>query len=189
MLIGLTGGMATGKSKVGDWFAQRGWAVICSDRIVHELYEPGQPLPARIAECFGAGVLTTEGRVDRRRLGEKVFGDEEGLKRLNAMVHPEVQKVWRLRSREALGRGQSVMVVIPLLYEAGVEKEFEQVWVAACSAAEQKRRLLARGLDEKMISTRLAAQWGLQKKIDLASRVVWNDAGWDLTEKQLMLLR
>lgn len=185
MLIGLTGGVATGKTRVSDWFAERGWATICTDRVVHELYEPGQPLPPELAREFGADILTPEGRVDRQRLGGKVFGNETALKRLNAMVHPRVREVWQERTSASLKTGRSVMVVVPLLYEAGYAKDFEQVWVVACSAGIQEQRLRQRGLDPAKIAERLAAQWPLQKKIDLADIVIWNNGDWRLTEEQL----
>jgi dephospho-CoA kinase len=185
MLIGLTGGVATGKSRVSDWFAGHGWFVICTDRVVHELYEPGQPLPAELAREFGADILTAEGRIDRQRLGGKVFGNSKALKQLNAMVHPRVREVWQERASAPLKSGTPVMVVVPLLYEAGYEKDFEQVWVVACSAATQKQRLGERGIALNEIDKRLSAQWLLQKKIDLADRMIWNDADWARTEEQL----
>ena len=185
MLIGLTGGPASGKSRVGQWFADRGWAVICSDRIVHELYEPGQPLPAELAREFGTDILTPEGGVDRRRLGRMVFEDESRLKKLNSMAHPRVRARWKQQAAESAQQGCPTLVVIPLLYETGAEGEFQQVWVVACSAAEQKKRLRDRGFDETQIARRLSAQWHLQKKIDLARFVIWNDGEWSLTEEQL----
>ena len=185
MLIGLTGGLASGKSRVGKWFADHGWIVICSDQIVHDLYEPGQPLPAELAREFGPEILTAEGRVDRQRLGEIVFQDESRIKKLNALVHQRVRIEWKRRAAEAVHEERSTMVVIPLLYETGAEIEFKQVWVVACSAAEQRKRLHERGVDETQIARRLVAQWPLQKKIDLAHFVIWNDGDWALTEEQL----
>ena len=185
MLIGLTGGLASGKSRVGQWFADHGWVVICSDQIVHDLYEPGQPMPAELAREFGPEILTSEGRVDRQHLGEIVFQDESRLKRLNALVHQHVRVRWKQQATESVRQGQPTLVVIPLLYETGAESEFQQVWVVACSATEQIKRLHDRGFDETQITCRLAAQWLLQKKMDLAHVVIWNEGDWALTEEQL----
>jgi dephospho-CoA kinase len=183
--ICLTGGVATGKSRVAGWFMARGWKVICTDQIVHELYEPGTPLVHAIAHEFGPEVLTHEGRVNRVELGKRVFTDESARNRLNALVHPKVREEWRKQAAEGKVQGQKVMVVIPLAYETQVQEEFSQVWVVACSDAEQKKRMEQRGFQGEESSQRVASQWPLQKKIDLADVVIWNNADWELTEQQL----
>lgn len=185
MLFCLTGGFATGKSRVATWFAARGWVVVCCDQIVHQLYESGQSLSQEIAREFGSDVLTTDGKVNRTRLGEIVFHDQAALQQLHTLVHPRVREIWKHQAIEAVRKGNKTLVVIPLAYETGVVQEFQQVWVVACSKEIQENRLYQRGLDKDQVTCRIAAQWPLQKKIDLADRVIWNNGLWSLTEEQL----
>lgn len=184
-LICLTGGVATGKTRVSQWFGSRGWSVLCTDEIVHELYQPENPLPSELADAFGEEILARNGGVDRSILAKIVFNDPAALARLNALVHPRVQEIWQARLDAASGSKAHFMCVIPLAYEAGVTNGFQQVWVVACSTPEQKRRMVARGIAESQLDRRLAAQWPQQKKMDLADRVIWNDGPWAVTEQQL----
>jgi len=185
----LTGGPATGKSRVANWLQARRWRVVCSDEIVHQFYEPGQAMASRIGREFGSEMLTAGGRVNRLKLGELVFRDTTARERLNALVHPAVRGEWRRRMKKSLAGGRRVVVVIPLAYETGVVSEFGQTWVVACSKAEQMARLRGRGFGPEQIETRLASQWPLQKKMDLADVVLWNDGAWKLTTGQLRSLR
>jgi dephospho-CoA kinase len=187
-LICLTGGIATGKSRVSDWLTEQGWTTICSDEIVHQLYEPNQTLPQEIAKEFGPEVVTAEGRVNREVLGKMVFGNEPARERLNRIVHPKVRAEWRKRSDESLKKRQKTMVVIPLAFETEATTEFNSVWVVACSSSEQKRRLHERGLTDSEIQNRLSSQWPIQKKIDLADCVIWNNDAWALTVEQLEMI-
>ncbi|MCC7518135.1 MAG: dephospho-CoA kinase [Verrucomicrobiae bacterium] len=179
----LTGGIATGKSRVARWFTDRGWTTICADEIVHEFYRPGQPVAAAVTKEFGAEVLAADGSVDRARLGRIVFGDRARLARLNALVHPPVREAWRARA--AAVEGRPVMVIVPLAYEAEAAEEFARVWVVACSARTQKARLEERGLNREDVAKRVAAQLPLQTKMDRADRVVWNDGPWKTTVEQI----
>jgi dephospho-CoA kinase len=187
-LICLTGGIATGKSRVGAWFAEHGWDVICTDEIVHQLYEPGKSLPKLIAAEFGKGTVNAEGRVDRKALSEIVFKDSAALQKLNAMVHPVVREEWKRRVEVSQSQGKRVMVMIPLAYETGVTKEFQQTWVVACNIEKQRERLQERGISLNEAERRIASQMPLQKKIDLADIVIWNNDSWDNTERQIDLI-
>jgi dephospho-CoA kinase len=185
--ICLTGGIATGKSRVGDWLSKNGWKVICTDEIVHQLYQPGQPLVKEIIREFGVGVESSSGGINRKALGEIVFRETSARNRLNALVHPCVRREWKRLARISIEAKNPTMVVIPLAYETGVDKEFSEVWVVACTEARQMERLQSRGLDEASARRRISAQWPLQKKIDLADRVLWNQNSWELTEEQLQI--
>ncbi len=186
-LICLTGGIASGKSRVTTWLQSHDWHTVCADEIVHRLYAPDQELPKVLAREFGATILSAEGRVNRQRLGELVFGHPDRLARLNALVHPQVRNAWQREIRAAVAE-IPVVVTIPLAFETGAPSEFGQTWVVACSVQEQKRRLVERGLTARQIEDRLAAQWPLQRKMDLADRVIWNEGAWELTELQLVAL-
>jgi dephospho-CoA kinase len=184
-LICLTGGVATGKTRVGDWFESHGWTVVCTDKIVHELYEPGQKLPPLIEKEFGPKVLTQKGRVDRKILADIVFNDAKALLRLNEIVHPSVRDEWKKQAEISRSKGKSAMVMIPLAYETNVTAQFDQTWVVACNMSEQKKRLAERGISFTQVEQRIAAQMALQKKIDLADIVIWNNDSWNITESQL----
>ena len=188
-LICLTGGVVTGKSRIANWFKEQGWIVICTDEIVHSLYEPGQPLPHEIAHEFGKEILDSKGGVDRKELAKIVFRDPSALRRLNELVHPKVRLEWKRKVAENQGKGKEILVVIPLAYETQVVSEFHEIWVAACSESEQRHRLRDRGFDDFQIKDRLATQWPLQKKIDLANVVIWNNNSWSLTKEQLSLIK
>lgn len=187
-LICLTGGIATGKSRVGEWLAERRWTVICTDKIVHDLYGGDQPLAKEIATAFGPQMLLFDGSVDRVRLGERVFSDPAALQTLNTLVHPKVRVTWLKLAKGSIEKKRPTIVIIPLAYESGVTGEFQGTWVVACSSIKQHRRMRERGLNDEQIRQRLATQWPLQRKIDLADRVLWNDGDWSLTESQLELL-
>jgi dephospho-CoA kinase len=181
----LTGGIATGKSKVAAWLKDHGWTVICTDEIVHRLYGPGQSIPTELAREFGKSILTPEGGVDRKELSKVVFQNETLLRRLNEVVHPKVRTEWMKQLAEARAADQKAVVVIPLAYETQSVREFPKTWVVACSGSEQRRRLQERGFNEIQMHARLSAQLPLQKKIDLADCVIWNDGPCPITEEQL----
>jgi dephospho-CoA kinase len=187
-LICLTGGIATGKSKVGSWFASAGWDVICTDEIVHELYKSGGPLPGKIAQEFGPNSIKEDGDVNRKVLSEIVFNNPQALARLNEIVHPLVRQRWKEGVDSSIAAGRRVLVIIPLAYEVNVTQEFQQTWVVACSASEQLQRLQKRGISFTQAKQRIASQMPLQRKIDLADIVVWNNDSWTTTERQLKFL-
>lgn len=188
ILLCLTGGIGTGKSKVSEFLKERGWKTICTDEVVHQLYQPHQPIPSLLAQEFGPSVLNQDGSVNRSLLGKIVFENEAARQRLNQIVHPEVRKTWKAQSAEFIQQGKPTVVVIPLAYETNVIKEFNAVWVVACTPDIQRDRLRKRGLSDKDIDQRIQSQWPLQKKIDLADAVIWNNADWPLTEQQINLL-
>lgn len=184
-LICLTGGIATGKSKVGEWFEKKGWKVICTDKIVHQLYDNDSSLRQEMIEEFGGSICSSDGKIDRVELGEKIFSQKSMRERLNRLVHPKVRLEWKKQIFDCI---QKTMVVIPLAYETEAQKDFAQTWVVGCLEQEQRKRLSQRGLNDEQIEQRLSSQWPLQKKIDLADIVIWNNASWSLTEEQLEML-
>lgn len=185
LLVCLTGGIATGKSRVEQFLANQGWVTICTDRLVHELYGTDVALVEEIVKHFGPSVRAADGGINRSELALKVFSDASSLQQLNALVHPKVRLQWQQRSLESIKKGKRTLVVIPLAYETQLEREFKETWVVACSAQEQKIRMEQRGLSALEIEQRLGSQWPLQKKIDLADRVIWNNGSWDVTQEQL----
>ncbi len=186
--ICLTGGIATGKTRVAEWLRRKRWAVIDTDQIVHELYAPGQDLPPLIEKEFGKEARGADGSVDRKALGRIVFENPQALEKLNKIVHPRVRERWMSLAIVASSQSSRVIVVIPLAYETNAQREFAATWVVACSGAHQRSRLKKRGFNDREVEHRISSQWPLQQKIDLADRVIWNDHAWNLVEQQMTLL-
>jgi dephospho-CoA kinase len=185
-ILGLTGNIACGKTTVGLMLLELGATTyVDADQTVHELYLPGQPLVARLAEEFGPGILSAEGGVDRTRLGELVFGDAAQLQRLEALVHPAVQSalVGRLR---ALGPEDVGILDAIKLVEAGYAPFCQGVWVVECPEAVQLQRLMqTRGLTEAQAVARLGAQPSLEPKRAVATEVIRNDGSLDALRAQV----
>ena len=175
--VGLTGGIAAGKSAVAELWRAKGAAVVDSDALAHEALLPGTATHAAVVKEFGTGIVNADGSINRAALGEIVFRDETRRLVLNGLVHPAVRQKRReaFAALERAGADNVAVAVIPLLYEVGEEKEFDCVVTVACSAATQLARLAAKGLDEAQARARIASQWPLAKKMDRADYVIWND--------------
>lgn len=189
--IGLTGGIATGKSTVAAMWAQHPEvAIIEADHLVHEAYQPGTTTHAAVVRQFGSGILNPDQTINRQRLGELVFADEQKRLVLNQIVHPVVREMWKKRVRELseAQRTQAIVAVIPLLFEVGAETEFDYVVTVGCSDAVQRARLLARGLTPDRAEARILSQWPLRVKLDRADFVIWNNGALELTEKQARMV-
>lgn len=190
-LIGLTGGIASGKSTVCGMFAECGASVVDADALYHGLIAPGPAGPSFLAvqveESF-PGVLDSSGAIDRRRLGRLVFADAAALTRLGAITHPAVAAAFAQRCAREAAQGTSLLVYdVPLLFERGLQQQFEGVVVVWVARAEQVRRLVARNsLTRDEAEKRLASQWPLQRKRARATWVV--DNGGDLEETRTQVL-
>lgn len=183
-LIGLTGGVATGKSTVGKMLEALGACCLDTDLMAHEAIRRGRPAYDRVVEIFGADVLGEDGEVDRKKLGGVVFADAGRRRELERITHPEVARLLQ----EALQRveTQVVVVMVPLLYEAGMEGFFRQVWVVTCSEEKELERLMRRdGLSEEEARQRIAAQMPLAEKAARADVVIRNDGDLQETRRQV----
>jgi dephospho-CoA kinase len=181
--VALTGGIATGKTYVVERLRQQGVPTIDADDLVHEAFEPDTPTTHAVALAFGPGVLNSDGRVNRRALASTVFADADARVRLEAIVHPQVYEkidAWFLTRDEPVG-----VASIPLLFETHREADFDRVIVTACTAAEQLRRTLARGLSEEEAKHRLAAQIPTEEKIRRADYVIRTDGTFSDTDAQV----
>jgi dephospho-CoA kinase len=176
--VGLTGGIASGKSTVAALLQERGALVVDADVLAREVVEPGTPGLAAVVERFGRAVLAPDGRLDRAALGRLVFSDDgSGAARrdLEAVVHPAVRA--RAAELEATADpGQVVVHVIPLLVETGQADAFDLVVVVDVTEEVQRARLLGRGgLDEREADARIAAQATRAERLAAADLVVDND--------------
>ncbi len=177
-VIGLTGGIASGKSTVGHHLASlSSTAVIDADLLAHEVMAPNGPAYAEVVAYFGPSILTPDGAIDRPRLGAKVFGNPEALQALNARVHPHVRQAMQaqITAFQQQGDIQTVFLMIPLLYESKLTHLTEEVWVVYCTPEQQLERLMRRSaLSYHEAQARLAAQWPIEQKRDLADWVIDN---------------
>ena len=175
--IGLTGGIAAGKSTVAQRWQQAGAIVIDADKLAHRALEPGTPTWREVVREFGREFLNADQTVNRPKLGEIVFGDESKRLALNRIVHPAVRQMQAdmLAQCERDGRAEFVLVTVPLLYEVGAERDLDCVVTVACSEQTQLARLTATGLSEEQARARIRAQWPMQRKMDRADFVIWND--------------
>lgn len=187
LVVGLTGGIAAGKSTVAAMFAARGAAVVDADRIAHSLQEPGQPCYHRIVEAFGTAVLDAEGRIDRRRLGARVFDDPDARKRLEAILHPPIREACQREIHAAEASGHRVCVVnAALILEAGQQGHYDAlVVVTAPEKAQVDRLVRLRGLTEGEAQKRLTSQWPTAAKTALADYVIDNGGDLAATEEQV----
>ncbi len=184
-VIGLTGGVGTGKSTCAEFLRRRGIRLIDTDDLARELVEPGQPALAVIVSAFGSGVMDGS-RLNRRALARIVFAEPEARRKLESILHPAIRESWRARVRNWKSEGAALaFVIIPLLFETRAESELDKVVCVACSPVAQAQRLASRGWSEAEIRQRIEAQLPLATKVARADFVIWNDAGLDVHEAQL----
>ena len=179
-VVGLTGGIACGKSTAADALEAEGAPVCRSDRVARQVVEPGEPALAEIVAAFGPGVLEADGRLARRRMAERIFADGAARRRLEAITHPRIRActVGWLRQQAAAG-AQAAVCEIPLLFEAGYAEPgsfVDRIWVVAVPARVQVERLMSRdGLDRAAAQARLSAQWPIAVKVRRADLVLRNE--------------
>jgi len=184
--VGLTGGIAAGKSTVAARWRQAGAAAIDTDELAHQTLTPGTPTYAAIVKTFGNQILNADQTISRRVLGEIIFADEQKRLALNRIVHPAVRQMWEqaLAGLARDGNAEVAVAMIPLLYEVGVEGEFDCVVTVGCGERTQFARLAAKGFSESQARARMHAQWPMQRKMDLADFVVWNDGSREVLDQQ-----
>ena len=194
LLVGLTGGIGTGKSKVSALLEQLGAAVDCSDKIVRELQAPGGAGLRAILDAFGPEYLTPAGELDRAKLGKRVFEDKDARLRLNLLIHPLVTAEHQRRLAAHRARGVPVIVAdIPLLLEGrkagtgtGSILPFDLIAVVYATEAQQLERVVARdGLAPADARARIASQLSIEEKRAMADVVIDNSGPWEATEKQV----
>ncbi len=174
-LIGLTGGVGSGKSTVADMMRDLGAQVVDADEAAHAVYEPGSPGFDAVVREFGEEYVDG-GRIDRSRLGELVFHDDDARRRLNAIVHPLVRDWMAQRTAEAAERGAEVVVQdVPLLFENGLERLFSTVVLVYAPEDVQIERLVSgRGFTAERARAMIAAQMPIENKRGLAHHVINN---------------
>ena len=175
-IIGLTGGVASGKSEVTRRFEALGVAVVDADLAARAVVEPGQPALTRIAAHFGAGILRDDGTLDRRQLRERVFADAQARRELEAITHPAIRALVQEQAHAA--PGPYAIVAVPLLAEAGrvAYPWLARVLVVDAPVAVQHARLMRRdGVDETLAAQMIAAQASRETRLAMADDVIVND--------------
>jgi dephospho-CoA kinase len=194
VIVGLTGGIGSGKSTVARRFAELGATVIDADAIVHELQAPGAPMLQVIADAFGSDLVDDLGALDRAALSAIVFRDPAARKRLNDIVHPQVGAEFARRVRAALDSGATLLVLdIPLLFEGrragtgtSATMRFDATVLVAASEETQIARQIARdGTTRELALERIRAQMPLDEKRALADHVIENDGSLEETLGQV----
>jgi dephospho-CoA kinase len=188
MNIGLTGGIASGKSTVAKMLTERGAILIDLDGIAREVVNPGQPSLFRIAERFGQAVLQEDGSLNRKKLGDIVFADPSERKALEQIIHPAIRAIMKERMAyyETNAPHKLIVVDVPLLYESGLESYFEQIMVVYVPRNTQLQRLMERNkLTVEEAEKRLSAQMDIEEKKTRADILIDNSNSIALTEQQI----
>ena len=173
--IGLTGGIASGKSSAARLLEQHhGLPVLDADLYARQALEPGQPATEAVLERFGPGVVSSSGVVDRRALGAIVFNNQDERRWLEQLVHPIVRQRFD-QALVQLDTNPAVVLMIPLLFESGLEALCSETWLVDCDESQQLQRLMARDqLNEAEAQARMDAQWPLARKRPLADVLISN---------------
>ena len=185
-IIGITGGIASGKSTVTDFLWQQGYQVIDADQVVHELQEPGGRLYQALLSTFGSAILQEDGRLDRPKLGAMIFGNPELLAQ-SSQLQNEIIREELARRRDLLAETEAVFFMdLPLLFELEYDNWFDQIWLVDVTEEAQLSRLMARNdLSQEEAEKRIAAQLSLQEKRKRADVLIDNNGFLEGTQQQL----
>jgi dephospho-CoA kinase len=188
--VGLTGGIATGKSLTLDHWRRAGAAGIDADDLAHQALAPDTPTWDKVVRTFGTKILNKDGTVNRPKLGDIVFADERKRATLNDIIHPAVGRMWAeaVETLEHEGNAEVVVTAIPLLYEVAAEAQFDCVVVVGCSEETQLVRLHHKGLNKTRARARIRAQWPLSTKMDRADFVIWNEGALEVLHQQAEII-
>ncbi|HLF18046.1 MAG TPA: dephospho-CoA kinase [Candidatus Omnitrophota bacterium] len=188
LIIGLTGSLATGKSSVAGIFRRKGAKVIDADRLAHRLLEPRGACYASVIRVFGKDILKGK-RIDRKKLAGAVFNSKRKLKQLEAIVHPRVGQLIKEELKRYKNRAKIVVLEVPLLFEAGLDRLADCVVVVKANQAIQLRRATRKlGISRAEALRRIKAQMPLRTKIRLADFIIDNNGTKNQTEKQVNAL-
>jgi dephospho-CoA kinase len=185
-VIGLTGGIGSGKSTVSQYLAELGAAIVDADKIGHLSYLPDTDSWRELVKTFGRGILTEDNTINRKKLAAIVFNHSEKLKIFNSIVHPRMYKIAEKQIEEYRSKGVKVVVLdAPILFETNWTSLVDEVWVVAADEAHVIRRAAARsGLSEEQTKSRIRAQMSDDERIKRADAVIYNNGSADdLREK------
>ncbi len=184
--VGLTGGIASGKTTVAHLLAELGAFVVDADQLAHAMMQPGGRAYDRVVQRFGKQILDDDGRIVRPRLARQIFEDEKARRDLNSIVHPEVRAATERRIAEYEGRAMVAVFDAALLVETGHYRDFQRLVVVRCRRETQIRRLLARdGLSTTEAEARIDSQAPMREKLAVADYVIDTEGTLRETRKQI----
>jgi len=186
-VIGLTGGIGSGKSTVSQFLAELGAVILDADKVGHEAFKPGTEVWREVVAAFGRQILTSNGDIDREKLGKIVFGNAESLTRLNQIMHPRMYDMVKAQLEEYRRQGVNTVVLeAPLLLEAGWTSLVDEVWVTVAPESTVLKRLKERvGLSQSESLARIRSQLSLEERVKQADVVI--DTDCDLDELKAMV--
>jgi dephospho-CoA kinase len=185
MLLGLTGGIATGKTTFRHCLVEaHTFDVFDADACVHELLDGDRAVITSIADAFGSAALTPAGQPDKTFLRNRIYHDPPARRTLEGILHPRVRQRWQRQGAKARDQGRDFLADIPLLFETGAQEAFDAVVMVAASPTTQQARLHGRGQDADLIERMLATQWSIGEKVRLADHVIWNDGAPEALRRQ-----
>ncbi len=189
-VIGLTGGIATGKTTAAAILRELGARIVDADEIAREIVHPGQDAWRDIVECFGPGILREDKTINREKLRKIVFKDAEARKRLESITHPRIRRLAEAKIQKATDEGADIIIyVAPLFFENKIHLWIRPVVLVACDPETQKRRLRERDrLTDAEVERHLKAQMPLEQKRELADFIVENDGSVDDLKTKLRKL-
>jgi dephospho-CoA kinase len=185
--VGLTGGIASGKSTVATFLRELGAFIVDADQVARQVIKRGEEAHREVVERFGPGILDDEGEIDREKLAEIVFSDPEARSDLNGIVHPRVREEAARRFERCADAGESRLAVYDaaLLVETGVYREMDKLIVVSCRTGIQVERLILRGsMGAEQAEARIAAQASIEEKLAAADYVIETDGSLDETRRQ-----
>lgn len=188
--VGVTGGIASGKSTVTRMLRELGAVVVDADQAARAVVEPNRPAWQKIRETFGEQYFLPDGRLDRPKLGQLIFNDERARRKLEAIVHPEVYRVLESEAQKAFEAGNNIVFFdIPLLFETGYQKQLDKAVVVYVDQDTQLKRLINRDrLTEQEAKARISSQMPLSEKAAMADFVIDNTGSVENTRCQVLKL-
>lgn len=187
-IIGLTGGIGSGKSTIASWFREWHIPVIDGDKLAREAVNPGSPVLSILADAFGKEILAEEGTLKRRQLGQIVFQDKAKLSRLNQIMHPAIWHLVESRLKACKDAGEKLAVLdMPLLIEAGWQSRVDSVWVVYVSTEVQISRVMKRdGLKRSQVMAIMQNQIPVKEKLSYADVIINNGGSEENTRRQVL---
>lgn len=188
-IVGLTGGIGSGKSTVTDYLITRGFYVLDADKIAREIVLPGSDMLIELSAVFGKGILLEDGSLDRKKLGEIVFSDAEKKKTLDRLMHTRILELIHeriIQFREESEHASAIFIDAPLLFETGLDKSADEIWVIDADDETRIRRIMARdGLQREEILKRIESQMTREEKNSRADVILDNTGDQEALYRQI----
>lgn len=175
MIIGITGGIASGKTIVSDYVKKLGYPVVDADLLSREIMAPGSPVLEQVRHIFGETMIAGDGALNRKALAEKIFHDEQARQTLDGLTHPAIRALAEERFSQLEGES-TVFFVVPLLFESGMDDLCDEIWLVHAEESLRRSRLSARdGIDETYAQSKIDSQMRDEERLNKGARVLFND--------------